>query len=144
MERIKTNIIELSKLYKTPCKRWLRRFENGRIDAHEAFKVHGEEYVWLYNLSPYDLIGWEIEHDCFDWENHSWAVAMLCSEHLEPEKYNWMQDSWVVAQYCHEKIDPFRFNWVDNLDDVLEFCPHIIEELPLPIIDLLITILATS
>ena len=130
MERIKTNIVELDKLCETPCKRWLRRFENGRIDAHEAFKVHGEEYVWLYNLSPYDLIGWEIEHDCFDWENHSWAVAMLCSEHLDPEKYNWMQYSWVVAQYCSEKIDPERFDW-DRADWFVRiYCPKMLSLKP--------------
>jgi len=57
MGKIKTNIIELSKLYKRPCKDWLKRFDgNGKIDAHEAFKKYGQQYNWLYENSPYDLL----------------------------------------------------------------------------------------
>ena len=127
MERLKTNIIELNKLYKTPCESWLRRFVDGKLDAHEAFKKYGQQYLWLYNNSPYDLIGWEIDNDCFDWEKHSGAVAMLCPEYLDPERYNWDMCSSKVAAHCPDRIDPERFNWARNSSDVAWYCPDKID-----------------
>jgi hypothetical protein len=99
MKRIKTNIIELDKLYKIPCKEWLERFENGKLDAHEAFKKYGEKYEWLYKNSNYDLIGWEIENNCFDWEKNSWAVAQFCKRKLDVNKYNWKDHYWAVRMF---------------------------------------------
>jgi len=104
--RIITNIIELNRLYEKPCDTWLERFnKKGRIDAHKAFIKYGERYDWLYQNSNYDLIAWEIENDCFDWEKHSWAVAQYCPEKLDPERFNWEEQSWAVAKYCPEKME---------------------------------------
>ena len=152
MKRIKINIIELEKLYKTPCKEWLERFENGKIDAHEAFKKYGEQYEWLYLNSPYDIIGWQIEHDCFDWKNYSRYVAQYCPEYIDPDKYNWEEysveiakycpehldkerynwdwHSWAVAQYCPEKIDPDKYNWELHSWAVIQYCPEYLELSP--------------
>ncbi|MCA1980090.1 MAG: hypothetical protein LDL10_00945 [Calditerrivibrio sp.] len=42
--------------------KWLKRFRHGKIDAHKAFIKYGQEYEWLYENSPYDLIGREIDN----------------------------------------------------------------------------------
>jgi len=125
MERIKTNIIELEKLYKTPCKEWLKRFdEQGKLDAHQAFKKYMQQYEWLYKNSPYDLIGWEIENNCFDWKKNSWVVAKCCPDKFDPERYNWQKSSWAVAKYCPEKLDPERYNWERCSVAIAEHCPE--------------------
>jgi len=39
MENIKTNIVNLDKLYRDTNKEWIKKFDkNGKLDAHEAFK----------------------------------------------------------------------------------------------------------
>lgn len=123
-ERIKTNIVELSKLYRMPCDEWLERFVDGKLDAHEAFKEFGEKYEWLYNNSPYDLIGWEIEKGVFDWERYSWLVAKFCPEHFDKEKFNWKKHSWLVAKYCSHLIDKEKYNWDIDSWAVARFCPE--------------------
>ena len=127
MGRIKTNIIELNKLYRKPCKGWLERFENGKIDAHEAFKKYGEQYGWLYGHSNYDLIGWEIENKVFNWEQYSWAVAKYCSEYIDAKKYNWEKHSWVIAKYCPEHLDPDKYNWDEDSWAIAKYCPDKID-----------------
>jgi hypothetical protein len=124
MNRIKSNIVELDKLHKTPCEDWLERFVNGQIDAHEVFKKYGEQYDWLYQNSPYDLIGWQIENGVFDWERYSWAVAKYCPQHFDAEKFNWPRDSWAVAKYCPKYFDPDKFNWEDFSYEVARYCPQ--------------------
>ncbi|MCA1980089.1 MAG: hypothetical protein LDL10_00940 [Calditerrivibrio sp.] len=114
MERIKTNIVKLEKLYKRPCEKWLSRFKDGKIDAHDAFIKYGQEYEWLYENSPYDLIGWQIENNCFDWERFSWAVAEFCPEHFDKEKFNWKDCSMWVVEYCPEHFDPEKYNWENH------------------------------
>jgi hypothetical protein len=105
MRRVKTNIVELKKLKKQPCYEWLQRFdEKGKIDAHRAFELYGEKYEWLYKNSNYDLISWEIENDCFDWQKHSWAVAQFCKKKLDINKYNWKEHYWAIAMYCPELL----------------------------------------
>ncbi|GIV45179.1 MAG: hypothetical protein KatS3mg035_2302 [Bacteroidia bacterium] len=124
MKRIKTNIIELKKLYEKPCEEWLDRFDNGKIDAHEAFKKYNQEYQWLYENSDYDLIGWEIENNCFDWEKHSWAVAKFCPEKFDADKYNWKEHSAFVAIFCPGKFDAKRYNWKNYSWVIAQFCPE--------------------
>ena len=94
MERIKTNIIELDKLSEIPVREWLKLSEDKKLDAHKVDIYKNQLYKWLYKNSQYDLIGWEIEHNCFDWENYSWAVAKYCPQHFVPEKYNWEKHSF--------------------------------------------------
>lgn len=120
--RIKTNIIELSKLYKEPCERWFYRFIKGKIDAHKAFFEFGQEYEWLYKNSDYDLIGWQIENNVFYWEKYSWAVTKFCPENFNSEKFNWKDYSNYVAEYCPEKIDPTKFNWKHYSWAVAKYC----------------------
>lgn len=129
-ERIKTNIIKLSKLYKTPCKKWLKRFVDGKIDAHDAFKKYGEQYTWLYKNSPYDLIGWEIKNDCFDWVKHSWLVARHCQQYVDKEKYNWIEQSWAVAKFCSQYMDKDRYNWERHTWAVRLYCPKYLIQNP--------------
>ena len=124
MERIVSNIVELSKLYQEPCKIWLNRFKDGKIDAHDAFKKYGERYDWLYLNSPYDLIRWEIINDCFDWEKHSEYVPTYCPDLFNSEKYNWKDHSWAVAVYCPDKLNPDKFNWEKHIEWVIEYCPE--------------------
>ena len=66
-----------------PCQEWLNLFENGQIDAHEAFKVHGQQYNLLYVYTDIDLIRWEIENGVFDWQKNAWAVARYCPDLME-------------------------------------------------------------
>lgn len=122
MERIRTNIVELKKLYAIPCETWLLRFTDGKLDAHQAFRDYGEMYGWLYENSPYDLIGWEIDNNRFDWDRYSWAVAKYCPENLNDEQYNWKDYSHYVAVYCPERIDPERYNWRLAGWAVRQFC----------------------
>ncbi|GIV45178.1 MAG: hypothetical protein KatS3mg035_2301 [Bacteroidia bacterium] len=124
MKRIKTNIVELKNLYQKPCEEWLKRFENGKIDAHETFKKYGQEYQWLYENSNYDLIGWEIENNCFDWKTYSWIIAKCCPENFDADKYNWKGHSWAIAQYCPKNFDADRYNWERNSCAVAQYCPE--------------------
>ena len=102
-DRIKTNIIELKNLRKTPCYDWLQRFDkDGKIDAHAAFLLYGNEYVFLYRYSNYDLIGWQIENNVFNWKAHSYYVASRCPENFDAEKYNWEEESIWVDEYCSQ------------------------------------------
>ena len=121
--RIKSNIIELEKLYETPCAVWLKRFKNGRLNAHIAFLQYEERYEWLYNNSPYDLIGWEIQNNCFDWVKHSDYVAIYCPENFDPDRFNWRDYSWIIAKYAPIYFDPDRYNWAKHSWAVSEFCP---------------------
>ena len=125
MKRIKTNIIELDKLFANPCPKWAKLFVNGKIDAHEAFKKYKPEYEWLYENSNYDLIGWEIENGCFDWEKHSWAVAQYAPQYFDPEKYNWEDYSDYIVRYCPEYFDPEKYNWYMHSWAVESFAPHL-------------------
>jgi len=105
--RIITNIVSLDKLYTVPCcDKWFDRFVDGKIDAHKAFIEYGKEYHWLYENSPYDLVGWEVINDCFDWFSNSRYVAQYRPDFIEPNKhrYNWKRHSWAVALYCPEKL----------------------------------------
>ena len=124
MKRIKTNIIELDKLFEKPCDEWLDRFVDGKIDAHEAFKKYGSSYYWLYENSNYDLIGWEIENDCFDWENDSWAVAQYAPQHFDPEKYNWDRYSGAIVRYAPQYFDPEKFNWEKYSWAIVRYAPQ--------------------
>jgi hypothetical protein len=100
-DRIKTNIIELKNLTKTPCDKWIQRFDkDGKIDAHAAFLRYGTEYTFLYRYSNYDLIGWQIENNLFDWDAHSFIVAGFCPQHLDVKKYDWEEQSWAIDTYC--------------------------------------------
>jgi hypothetical protein len=120
----KTNIIELSELGDLPCEEWLERFVDGKIDAHKAFKLYREEYKWLYKNSHYDLIGWEIENNCFDWKENSCYIAQFCPQYFDPNKYNWKYFSGEVAQYCPQYFDSKKFNWKYFSPAVAEYCPQ--------------------
>jgi len=104
-------IIELEKLTEAPSKELLVLFENGKLNVHLAFIEHGEAYKWLYAHSSYDLIAWEIENDCFNWEEHSCYLAQFCSSKFDKEKYNWKRDSWALAKYCYHLLAPQLYNW---------------------------------
>jgi len=63
--------IRLEKLRKVPCDTWLKLFDKeGKLDVHKAFQEHGEQYDWLYKNSDYDLIAWQVENECFNWERN--------------------------------------------------------------------------
>jgi len=104
-------IIELENLTTVPCDEWRLRFENGKLNVHLAFIEHGQQYAWLYAHSSYDLIAWQIENNCFDWEENSCYVAQFCSRLLDKEKYNWKKDTWAVAKYCYHLLAPQLYNW---------------------------------
>jgi len=146
MKRIVTNLVKLNKLKQRPCERWLKYFDkNGIADAHKAFVEEDYyPYDWIYKNTNIDLITWEIENNCFDWKQNSWAVAKYCSSKLnvekynwkysyyvahhcpdkiDPDKYNWEKDSWAVAEYCPEKLDPGKFNWKEFSCYVARYCP---------------------
>jgi len=147
MERIVTNLVKLNELKRKPCDEWLKYFdENGVADAHKAFIVENVyPYNWLYKNSNIDLIAWEIENNCFNWIEHSWAVAKYCPDKIDPDKYNWEKngcyvaiycpdkidiekfnwkdDSWVVAAYCPDKLDPEKFNWEKQSWAIVQYCP---------------------
>lgn len=120
-KRIKTNIVELSRFKKTPSDYWLGKFQDGKLDVHEAFKEY-EDYQWLYEDSDYDLVGWEIENNCFDWENNSWVIPVFCPEHFDVEKYNWKDFSPDVAKYAPELLDPQKYNWEGYSNFVELYC----------------------
>ena len=128
MERIKTNIIELDKLYVKPCGDWPQKFVDGKLDAHVAFKKYGQDYAWLYENSPYDLIGWEIENDCFDWEKYSHYVAKYCPEHLDAEKFDWKRYGYYIAKYCPDKLEVEKYNWKEHRWAICEYCPDKLPE----------------
>lgn len=128
MQRIKTNIIEISKLYKKPCDAWLELFLNKKLDAHVAFKKHGEQYKWLYNFSPYDLIGWEIDNGVFDWERHSIYNAWFVPQYFDKEKYNWTKYSGTVILYSPQLFDASKFNWKEKSGLVAKFLPQFLNE----------------
>jgi len=119
-------IIELDKLKREPCEYWLRLFEDGKLDVHQAFKEHYSQYDWLYDYSDYDLIAWQIENECFNWEKDSWAVAAHCSHLLDPKLYNWEDYSCHVAQFCSRLLDPERYNWEKHTWYVELFCPRLL------------------
>ncbi|MCA1980099.1 MAG: hypothetical protein LDL10_00990 [Calditerrivibrio sp.] len=133
MERIKTNIVEINKLYIAPCKDWIKRRRelvvNGKIDIHQAFIEYGEEYEWLYENSPYDLIGWEIENGCFNWEEHSQYVALFCPEYIpgNEDKYNWEKNGKEIAEYCPKYFDKERFNWKKDSAYIAVFYPELFD-----------------
>jgi len=142
-------IVELDKLREIPCKDWLMLFdEEDKLNVHEAFKNHGQQYDWLYLNSDYDLIAWEIENNCFEWEyysgflaehcpqyldkekynweKHSCYVAKYCFYLLDPELYNWNRDSWAIAKHCCHLFNPELYNWKDDSYYVETFCPHLL------------------
>jgi len=115
-------IIELSKLKITPCKKWLVLFdENKKLDVHEAFKNHGEEYAWLYKYSDYDLIAWEIENNCFNWEAFFLIVPYFSNETL---RSNWKDLSWLIAECYSERFDRNTHNWKKDYSYVNEYSLH--------------------
>jgi len=115
-------IIERKELRKWICEEWLVLFKNGKLDVHKAFEEHVQKYEWLYMNSDYDLIAWQIQNNCFDWEENSWAVAQFCSRLLDPKLYNWKKDSWVVARHCPYLLDPKLYNWEDQSWAVARYC----------------------
>jgi len=104
-------VIKLKELRITPCKEWLVLFENGKLDAHKAFEEHGEQYGWLYAYSDYDLIAWEIENDCFNWEAFYLIAPCFCKESFKHNKSNWKDFSWKIAEYYSERFDRNTHNW---------------------------------
>jgi len=123
MNRIVTNIIDINDFTETPCESWINRFNGETIlDMHELFIDYFPDYDWLYEHSNIDLVRWEIENNCFDWKNNSWAVAKYCPDKFDPDKYNWKEDSWAVAKYCPDKFDPDKFNWENQSYAVAEYC----------------------
>jgi len=126
MNRIVTNIIELDKLYKRPPEEWCNEFVDGKLDIYEEIKDHpfaDQILRTIHENSNYDVIGWMIENDCFDWENNSWVVAECCPERLDPKKFNWEDASWAVARCCPHLLDPKLFNWKKYSFAVAESCP---------------------
>ena len=123
--RVVTNLVKLVELKQKPCEKWLKYFDkNGVADAHEAFiSEYDYPYTWLYENTNIDLISWEIENNCFDWENNSWVVAKYCPDKLDPDRFNWESASWAVVQFCPDKFDPDRFNWKRHSWAVAEYCP---------------------
>ena len=137
-------IVELDKLRETPCSRYREYFVDGKADALELFRLEGEQYSWLYKYSDYDIIGFQIQHNIFNWEkdswavarfrpqyfdsqkynweDYSWAVAEFCPQHFDPEKYNWERDGWKVAQCCPQHFDTEKYNWKEHSFAVAEFC----------------------
>lgn len=90
----------------------------------DAYSLRNDEYFTYYWNSDYDLIGFDIENNNFDWEIYSWLVAIQFPEYLDPEKYNWEDHSWAVAQFCPEKLDPDKYNWLRYANYVAMFCPE--------------------
>jgi len=72
-------VIELENLTTVPCDEWRLRFDKkGKLNVHLAFIEHGEAYKWLYAHSSYDLIEWQIQNNCFDWEKYYWYAEKYC------------------------------------------------------------------
>jgi len=117
-------IIELDKLRQVPCNKWLRLFEDGKLNVQKAFEDYGVQYAWLYKNSDYDLIAWEIENECFNWWKDSWLLAYCCPDNLNPELFNWYEDSWAVAEHCAEHFDKDLFNWEGYSHYVVKHCPE--------------------
>lgn len=131
-KRIKTNIIELSRLKKDLLlDEWLKEFKDGKLDAHlfylQYYRKYPFFYEWLYENTDYDLAGWQIENGYFDWENDSWVVARYCQENFDAEKFNWKRYSNYVTEHCPEKIDPERYNWENFSYCVAQYAPDKID-----------------
>jgi len=120
-----TNMVNIYKLKKEPCERWVKIFSSfSIINAHEAFIEYGAEYDWLYKYSNIDLIGWEIKNNCFDWRQYGWAVAKHCPEYFDSDKFNWKMHSRFVALFCPRYFDPKKYNWEEDSGYVAMSCPE--------------------
>jgi len=117
-------IIELEKLRETPCRSWLRLFEDGKLNVYEAFEEYGQQYDWLYKYSDYDLIGWQVENKCFDWKGDSWLLAKYCPDKFDKHLYNWREYSWAVAEYCSQHLDKEKYKWEIWSWKVAKHCPE--------------------
>jgi len=118
-------IIKLDKLRKTPCENWLNLSdEEGNLDVQKAFEAYGSEYSWLYAHSDYDLIEWQIQNNCFDWETYSFIIAQCCPKHFDKERFNWKKCSHHVVACCPQHFDKHLFNWENFSHFVTGYCPE--------------------
>jgi hypothetical protein len=129
MKRIVTNLVKFDELKRNPCGEWHKYFdENGIANAHTAFiKENAYPYDWLYENTNIDLVRWELENNCFDWEKNSWAVVLYCLDKFDPEKFNWEKYSYCIAKYCPDKIDPDKYNWEKDSWAITKYCPDKID-----------------
>ena len=130
MEKIKTNLFKMSDFSKPVCAKWEKIWlenqnEKEEIDLNFWFKHYEVDYHYIYEYNETkDLIGWQVDNNCFNWDKYFHNLLQYCPEHFDSEKYNWGENSDYVARYCPEHFDKNKYNWENFSWAIAQYCPE--------------------
>ena len=118
-KRIITNLISEDNLKAKLNGFWNRFFnENGVADVRKILNKVPAKYVyeWIYQNTNIDLIGWQIQNNCFDWDKYEWVVKKYCPEYIKYKPQNKIYKTKIeidfieISFYLENNILKLSFN----------------------------------
>lgn len=161
LNKLNPNILEISEKYDTndPYKLVNRykkimlkyiqsKFDNIYLDLNKESIKDNMVIFFIHKQTNIDLIGQQIENDCFDWFKSSRYIPQFCPKYFNSEKFNWEyveeliwqqpklfdsekfnQDkySYLIPMYCPEYFDVQKYNQDKYTEVAMAYVPELID-----------------